>query len=141
MVKTMVKPSYNLNFNNCLEMIKFYLKIVTWNRNALSLDMMTELVTNLRRNKQNENLRCIVLSANGSVFSAGHNLKEFSIDKGPHLHRQVFEKASELMLEIIGSPVPVIAKVNGLSAAAGCQLVSCCDLIVSTKDSTFSTPG
>lgn len=112
-----------------------------FHRNALSLVMISELLTNLRRNKQDENLRCIVLSANGSVFSAGHNLKEFSMDKGPKLHRQVFEKATELMLEIINSPVPVIAKVNGLSAAAGCQLVACCDLVVSTKNSTFSTPG
>lgn len=110
-------------------------------RNALSLDMMSELLTNLRRNKQDENLRCIVLSATGAVFSAGHNLKEFSMDKGQGLHRQVFEKATELMLEIIQSPVPVIAKVNGLSAAAGCQLCTTCDLVVSTKNSTFSTPG
>lgn len=102
---------------------------------------MSELLTNLRRNKQDENLRCIVLSATGSVFSAGHNLKEFSMDKGQQLHRQVFEKATELMLEIIQLPVPVIAKVNGLSAAAGCQLVATCDLVISTKNSTFSTPG
>lgn len=103
--------------------------------------MMSELLTNLRRNKQDENLRCIVLSATGSVFSAGHNLKEFSMDKGQLLHRQVFEKCTELMLEIIQSPVPIIAKVNGLSAAAGCQLVATCDLVVGTKNSTFSTPG
>lgn len=110
-------------------------------RNALSMDMMTEILANLKRNKQDENLRCIVLSANGPVFSAGHNLKEFSMDKGQLLHRQVFEKCTELMLEIIQSPVPIIAKVNGLSAAAGCQLVACCDIVVSTKNSTFSTPG
>lgn len=111
------------------------------NRNALSLDMMTELLANLRRNKTDENLRCIVLSATGSVFSAGHNLKEFAMDKGQQLHRQVFEKCTELMLEIIQSPVPIIAKTNGLSAAAGCQLVATCDFVVSTKTSTFSTPG
>lgn len=103
--------------------------------------MMTELLTNLRRNKQDENLRCIVLSANGSVFSAGHNLKEFTLDRGQLLHRQIFEKATELMLEIIQSPVPIVAKVNGLAAAAGCQLITSCDIVVSTKDSTFSTPG
>lgn len=103
--------------------------------------MMSELLANLRRNKQNEDLRCIVLSATGSVFSAGHNLKELSMDRGQPLHRQIFDKCTELMLEIIQSPVPVIAKVNGLSAAAGCQLVATCDLVVSTKNSTFSTPG
>lgn len=103
--------------------------------------MMTEILANLKRNKQDENLRCIVLSANGSVFSAGHNLKEFTLEKGQSLHRKVFEKATELMLEIIQSPVPIIAKVNGLAAAAGCQLITSCDLVVSTKNSTFSTPG
>lgn len=70
---------------------------------------MTELLANLRRNKQDENMRCIVLSANGPVFSAGHNLKEFSMDNGQTLHRQVFDTCTELMLEIIQSPVPVIA--------------------------------
>lgn len=102
---------------------------------------MTEILQNLRRNKIDENLRCIILSANGSVFSAGHNMKDFSLEKGQQLHRKVFEKSTELMLEIIQSPVPVIAKVNGLSAAAGCQLVAYCDLVVCTKNSTFSTPG
>lgn len=63
------------------------------------------------------------------------------MDKGQQLHREVFFKCTELMLEIIQSPVPVIAKVNGLAAAAGCQLVATCDLVVSTKNSTFSTPG
>lgn len=63
------------------------------------------------------------------------------MDKGQMLHRKVFEKCTELMLEIIHSPVPIIAKVNGLSAAAGSQLVATCDLVISTKNSTFSTPG
>lgn len=103
--------------------------------------MMTELLGNLQRNKTDVNLRCIVISANGPVFSAGHSLKEFSMEKGQKLHRQVLQKATELMLEIIQSPVPIIAKVNGLSAAAGCQLVASCDLVVSTANSTFSTPG
>lgn len=103
--------------------------------------MMSELLKNLRRNKQDENLRCIVLSAAGPVFSAGHNLKEFAMEKGQPLHRQIFEKATELMLELIQSPVPIIAKVNGLSAAAGCQLVASCDLVICTKNSSFSTPG
>lgn len=102
---------------------------------------MSTLLKDLRRNKKDENLRCIVLSSTGPVFSAGHNLKELSMDKGQQLHREVFFKCTELMLEIIQSPVPVIAKVNGLAAAAGCQLVATCDLVVSTKNSTFSTPG
>lgn len=104
--------------------------------------MMTDLVTQIKRNKQNEDLRCIVLSANGqSVFSAGHNLKELTNETGRDFHRRVFETATELMLEIRESPVPIIAKVDGLAAAAGCQLIAACDLVVCTERSSFSTPG
>lgn len=103
--------------------------------------MMTELHRNLQKNKLDENLRCIVLSANGPVFSAGHNLKEFSNEAGQQLHRQIFDKATQLMLEIQQAPVPVIAKVNGLAAAAGCQLIAMCDIVIATDMSTFSTPG
>lgn len=103
---------------------------------------MNELVTQIKRNKQNEDLRCIVLSAIGStVFSAGHNLKELTHETGRDFHRRVFETATELMLEIRESPVPIIAKVDGLAAAAGCQLIAACDLVVCTERSTFSTPG
>lgn len=117
----------------------FYFCLV---RNSLSLEMMTELVTQIKRNKQNEDLRCILLSAIGStVFSAGHNLKELTNEMGPEFHRRIFEKATELMIEIRESPVPIIAKVDGLAAAAGCQLIAACDLVVCTERSTFSTPG
>lgn len=63
------------------------------------------------------------------------------METGQKLHRDVFEKSTQLMLGVIQSPVPVIAKVNGLAAASGCQLVATCDIIVSTENSTFSTPG
>lgn len=75
------------------------------------------------------------------MFSAGHNLKELTEDIGSEFHQKVFAKASELMLEIIRSPVPVIAKVDGLAAAAGCQLVATCDMVVCSDKSSFSTPG
>lgn len=110
-------------------------------RNALSLDMMTQLLTDIKRNQNDENLRVIVLSANGSVFSAGHNLKELSTETGSNFHRKVFEKASQLMLEIVQAPVPIIAKVDGLAAAAGCQLIATCDIVACSEKSTFSTPG
>lgn len=103
---------------------------------------MSELITQIKRNKQNEELRCIVLSADGSsVFSAGHNLKELTTDTGREFHQQVFRKATELMMQIRESPVPIIAKVDGLAAAAGCQLIAACDLVVCTERSSFSTPG
>lgn len=105
------------------------------------MSMMTELITDIRQNENDENLRCIVLSANGNVFSAGHNLKEMVNETGQQFHRQIFEKCTQLMLGIYQSPVPVIAKVNGLAAAAGCQLIASCDIIVATEQSSFSTPG
>lgn len=102
---------------------------------------MNELIQNIQNNKSDEKLRCIVISANGPVFSAGHNLKEFTKEIGENVHRTIFNRATQLMLEIVQSPVPVIAKVNGLAAAAGCQLVATCDIVVATKNSSFSTPG
>lgn len=85
-------------------------------RNSLSMDMMTQLVKDIKRNKTDEHLRCIVLSASeGTIFSAGHNLKELTKDTGTDLHKAVFAKASELVMEILKSPVPVIAKVDGLA--------------------------
>jgi len=111
-------------------------------RNSLSMDMMTQLVKDIKRNQNDENLRCIVLSASaGKIFSAGHNLKELRKETGVDFHKAVFAKASELMTEILKCPVPVIAKVDGLAAAAGCQLIASCDLVVCSDRSSFSTPG
>ncbi|XP_074606151.1 enoyl-CoA hydratase domain-containing protein 3, mitochondrial-like isoform X2 [Acropora palmata] len=85
-------------------------------RNALSLAMLDTLKLNLLHNVDS-NLRVIILSANGGVFSSGHDLKELDI------------------------PVPVIAQVNGLATAAGCQLVASCDIAVASTKSQFATPG
>lgn len=84
---------------------------------------MTQLVKDIKRNRNDEQLRCIVLSASaGKVFSAGHNLKELTKDSGTDFHKSVFAKASELMMEILKSPVPVIAKVDGLAGKENCLL-------------------
>lgn len=80
------------------------------------MDMMNQLIKDIKRNQNDEQLRCIVLSASeGKIFSAGHNLKELTKDSGSAFHKSVFAKASELMSEILKSPVPVIAKVDGLA--------------------------
>lgn len=102
---------------------------------------MNELIKTLRFNDRDLNLRCIILSSYGSVFSAGHNLKELTIESGNEIHRRIFETATKLMLNLRESPVPIIAKVDGIAAAAGCQLVAACDLVVCTENSSFSTPG
>ncbi|CAL4205431.1 unnamed protein product [Meganyctiphanes norvegica] len=108
-------------------------------RNALSLEMLTELEEALTR--PSVDLRCIILCAAGKVFSAGHNLKELTSADGRSHHQIVFDNCSSMMLKIQQLPVPVIAKVNGIAAAAGCQLVASCDIVVATENSSFSTPG
>ncbi|XP_055599365.1 enoyl-CoA hydratase domain-containing protein 3, mitochondrial [Uranotaenia lowii] len=110
-------------------------------RNSLSLDMMDSILGNIVAHQDNPAIRCFVLSAKGRVFSAGHNLKELTPDKGSDFHKQVFAKCTELIGTILRSPVPVIARVDGLAAAAGCQLVASCDMLVCSDRSSFSTPG
>nr|XP_033321813.1 enoyl-CoA hydratase domain-containing protein 3, mitochondrial [Megalopta genalis] len=109
-------------------------------RNSLSMSMITSLYENIKNNENDKNLRSIVIRAAPGVFSGGHNLKELTANNGK-LHKEIFEKCSELMNSIAQSPVPVIAAVDGLAAAAGCQLVAACDIAVCTERSSFSTPG
>ncbi|KAL6260742.1 hypothetical protein P5V15_008265 [Pogonomyrmex californicus] len=110
-------------------------------RNSLSLEMLKTLVREIKKDEDNKELRSIVLTSEpGKVFSAGHNLKELTATNAK-LHKDVFETCLELMRAISQSPVPVIAAVDGLAAAAGCQLVVACDIAVCTERSSFSTPG
>ncbi|TDG50577.1 hypothetical protein AWZ03_002881 [Drosophila navojoa] len=109
-------------------------------RNSLSMDMMCVLDEALNKDRDDVNLRCIVLTAEGKVWSAGHNLKQLQPDDLKY-RDAVFQKCTDLVLGIKKLPVPVIAKVNGYAAAAGCQLVASCDIIVATDKSMFSTPG
>ncbi|XP_063709956.1 enoyl-CoA hydratase domain-containing protein 3, mitochondrial [Culicoides brevitarsis] len=110
-------------------------------KNSLSLQMMNNLISDITRDENNETLRAIVLSSTGNVFSAGHNLKELTKESGPEHHKAVFTRCADLMLAIMNSPVPIIAKVDGLATAAGCQLVATCDIVVCSERSKFSTPG
>lgn len=109
-------------------------------RNSLSMDMMKALHEVLLKDCDDLELRCIVLSAEGNIWSAGHNLKELHANDS-QLQSAVFQKLTDIILDIQKIPVPVIAKVNGLAAAAGCQLVASCDIIVASEKSSFSTPG
>lgn len=110
-------------------------------RNSLSMAMMNGLINEIKRDENDKQLRIIVLSSTGSVWSAGHNLKELSPEKSYEDRKSVFDKCHELINCVINSPVPVIAKVDGLAAAAGLQLVASCDITVCSDKSTFSTPG
>ncbi|ROL52704.1 Enoyl-CoA hydratase domain-containing protein 3, mitochondrial [Anabarilius grahami] len=80
-------------------------------------------------------------AARGPVFSSGHDLKELTSARGREYHSKVFQTCSEVMTLIQDLPVPVIAMVNGVATAAGCQLVASCDIAVATEKSTFATPG
>ncbi|KAH8280547.1 hypothetical protein KR018_009488, partial [Drosophila ironensis] len=107
--------------------------------NSLSLDMMDAIQEALVKDKDDVNLRCVVLTAPGKVWSAGHNLKE--LHNNPEIQTSVFQKLTDIIKEIQRLPVPVIGKVNGYAAAAGCQLVVSCDMVVCSTTSKFSTPG
>lgn len=118
--------------------------IVTMNRpdrrNALSLAMMEELIDCFRELSRNPEIRAIILAANGPAFSAGHDLSEL-MDRQIGDYRHVFDVCTELMTLIQSIPQPVIAEVQGIATAAGCQLVATCDLAIASEDSKFATPG
>jgi enoyl-CoA hydratase/carnithine racemase len=108
-------------------------------RNALSLDVLLELTDVLRRVAASDAL-CTVLSAEGPVFSAGH---DFSDMRGASLDdvRQLFAVCAELMQTIQQVPQIVIAKVHALATAAGCQLVASCDMAIAAESASFALPG
>lgn len=110
-------------------------------RNVLSLQMLQELDSCFASAESDANLRCIILASNGPVFSSGHDLKELHRDTGADMHREIFNLCTKVMLSIRALPVPVIAQVDGLAAAAGCQLVASCDIVVATENAQFSLPG
>ncbi|XP_059039783.1 enoyl-CoA hydratase domain-containing protein 3, mitochondrial isoform X2 [Mustela lutreola] len=110
-------------------------------RNALSLAMLKSLQSDLLHEAESKDLRVIIISAEGPVFSSGHDLKELTDERSPDYHAEVFQTCSEVMLLIQKLPVPVIAMVNGLATAAGCQLVASCDIAVASDKSSFATPG
>lgn len=109
-------------------------------RNALSLDLMRELTAELERQAGRREVRSIVLAAEGPAFSSGHNLREL-VDRTEHEQQQTFDACTELMQTVQRVPQPVIAAVQGIATAAGCQLVATCDLAVAADSATFATPG
>ena len=109
-------------------------------RNALSLELMLELIAALRRVSASEAVRAIVIDANGPAFSSGHDLGEM-VDRDVGFYQRLFDVCTELMETIHGLPQPVIAQVEGIATAAGCQLVAACDLAVAADDARFATPG
>jgi enoyl-CoA hydratase/carnithine racemase len=109
-------------------------------RNALSLELMRELHSALRRVSAEPGVRAIVLEAAGPAFSAGHDLSEM-IDRDVPFFQRLFDVCTELMETIHRLSQPVIAKVHATATAAGCQLVAACDLAVASESARFATPG
>jgi enoyl-CoA hydratase/carnithine racemase len=109
-------------------------------RNALSLELMLELIEALRAGGERAEIRAIVLEGAGPAFSAGHDLAEM-IGREPEFYDRLFEVCTVLMETVHRIPQPVIAKVHGIATAAGCQLVASCDLVVASEEARFATPG
>jgi enoyl-CoA hydratase/carnithine racemase len=115
-------------------------------RNALSEALMEALQGELDTAAQDNSLRAIILAAEGPAFCAGHDLKEMTAlrrgaDAGRDAFAKVFAQCSRLMQTIVRHPRPVIAEVQGIATAAGCQLVASCDLAVASTEARFATPG
>jgi enoyl-CoA hydratase/carnithine racemase len=109
-------------------------------RNALSLELMEELIGSLEAVSASPDVRAIVIEGAGVAFSAGHDLSEM-VDRDVPFYQRLFDICAQLMETIHRVPQPVIAKVHGVATAAGCQLVAACDLAVATDDARFATPG
>lgn len=109
-------------------------------RNSLSLKMMDDILNELTKTWHDTNLRCIILSSMGPVWSAGHDLKELAPECGSKQHTAIFEKLTQIIYTIRKAPVPIIAKVNGIVAAGGVQLVASCDIVVCSSKSSYVTP-
>jgi enoyl-CoA hydratase/carnithine racemase len=120
------------------------LAVITLNRperrNAMSLDLMLELIACLDEIGSNSQVRAVILAAAGKVFSSGHDLNEL-VGGTIAEYRRLFDVCTQLMAKMQSIPQPVIAQVQGIATAAGCQLVATCDLAVASADAQFATPG
>jgi enoyl-CoA hydratase/carnithine racemase len=109
-------------------------------RNALSLGLMLELTACLDEIGHNSAVRAVILRAAGKVFCSGHDLIEMT-GRDINEYRRIFDACTDLMTKIQAIPQPVIAEVQGIATAAGCQLVATCDLVVAAEEAAFATPG
>jgi enoyl-CoA hydratase/carnithine racemase len=109
--------------------------------NPLSRDMIAALHGELGRIAADRSIRCVVLAAEGKGFCAGHDLKELRAHPDLAWQQELFSACNALMLALTSLPQPVIARVHGIATAAGCQLVSMCDLAVAADTARFALPG
>lgn len=118
---------------------------ITLNRaeqfNALSLAMLDALESTLAEVADDAGVRVVVIAAHGRAFCPGHDLKEMAATRTPEFVGGLFERCCRLMLSLHELPQPVIARVQGIATAAGCQLVAACDLAVASSEARFATSG
>lgn len=109
--------------------------------NSLSEAMLAELQTHLDALKADASVRVVVLAAAGKAFCAGHDLREMRAEPSTDYYRSLFGQCAKVMMSIQRLPVPVVAKVQGIATAAGCQLVAQCDLAVAVDHCRFAVSG
>jgi enoyl-CoA hydratase/carnithine racemase len=126
------------------------IRVLTLNRqaarNSLSEDLIAELHGALKEIHDDNSVRAVVIAANGPAFSAGHDMKELTArrsdaDRGRAYFGQIMNACSAMMQAVVLLPKPVVAAVQGIATAAGCQLVASCDLAVASEAAGFATPG
>jgi enoyl-CoA hydratase/carnithine racemase len=110
-------------------------------RNALSLEVMLEMLRALDTVADDAATRVLVIEGRGPAFSAGHDLAEMTEHREAEFYEELFSTCVRLMTRVHELPQPVIAKVHGVATAAGCQLVAACDLAVASETAMFATPG
>lgn len=118
---------------------------ITLNRpakyNALSEEVLDSLQHILDKLAQDPSLQCVIIQAEGKAFCAGHDLKQMRSKPEHDYYRALFSRCSRVMQGVLALPVPVIARVQGLATAAGCQLVATCDMAVATESTRFAVSG
>jgi len=147
-----VQPAYAASHPPILlrETIEGGVAVLTLNRpaarNSLSKDLISDLQAELESIARDDGIRAVVIAANGPAFSAGHDLKELTAhradpDQGKACFARLMTACSVMMQSIVQLPKPVIAAVQGIATAAGCQLVASCDLAIASDNAGFATPG
>ncbi len=109
--------------------------------NALSEEMLLALKEELGRLANDGSVRCVVIAAEGRAFCAGHDLKQMRANPDKAYYQELFARCGRVMQAIVELPVPVIARVQGIATAAGCQLVASCDLAVASRSARFAVSG
>ena len=109
--------------------------------NALSKELLAGLQMEFERIAQDTSVRVVVLAAAGKAFCAGHDLRQMRAEPSLDYYQKLFRQCSDMMMALQQLPVPVIARVQGMATAAGCQLVAMCDLAVAARDARFAVSG